>query len=109
MYKTGELEMGLKAGTPEDKEFLDAKKLRDGSSTPGWLDEQHVQSYVINVDKGYGWEAEQDWGFEEVDGKRYYTRRIVCRKGDKVERLRIVYDYTGPVKKGEDDGLAYSE
>jgi hypothetical protein len=75
-----------------------------------------VQSFVVNVDKGYGWTAEQTWGFEDVkgDGARRYTRRVVARdvKG-KVVRLRLVYDYTGPNVEGkgavEDDGLAYGD
>ena len=82
------------------------------STTTGWLDEnsaRHVQSWVVNVDEtaAGGWTAEQVWGFEMVDQKRYYTRRVVVRKGDdKVERARLVYDYKGEVdmeaEKAED-------
>lgn len=81
-------------------------------TTSGWLDEnsaRHVQSWVVNVDQtaAGGWTAEQVWGFEMLDQKRYYTRRVVVRKGeDKVERARLVYDYKGEVdmeaEKAED-------
>ncbi len=73
------------------------------STTSGWLDEnsaRHVQSWVLNVDEtaAGGWTAEQVWGFEMVDQKRYHTRRVVVRKGDdQVERARLVYDYKGEV------------
>jgi hypothetical protein len=40
-----------------------------------------------------GWTMEQIWGFEEIDGKRYHTRRSVVRKGSQVERGRLVYNY----------------
>lgn len=97
---------------PEEIAFLNAEKLQKGQPSK-WLDEEHVQSYVKNQDKGYEWTAEQTWGFEDIDGKKYYTRRVVARdtKG-KVERLRLVYDYTGPVEAGkgsDDDGLAYGD
>ncbi len=94
------------------------------STTAGWLDEnsaRHVQSWVLNVDDtaAGGWTAEQVWGFEMVDQKRYYTRRVVVRKDDdKVERARLVYDYKGAVdlqaeeaekieeaKRAEEEGL----
>lgn len=106
LYKNGNLDMATD-GDAEDKAFLQAEKLKDGTPSK-WLDEEHVQSYVVNIDRGYEWTVEQTWGFEDIGGKRYYTRRVVCRKGDKVERVRLVYDYNGKVK-AEDDGLAYGE
>ena len=87
--------------------------LKDGKTPTKFLDQDVAHSYVVNQDKGYGWTAEQLWGFEEIDGKRYYTRRVVVRdaKGSKTERVRLVYDYKGVVEKGEDgdDALAYGE
>lgn len=95
-------------------QFLQAKYLKDGKTTSEFDENTALlQSYVKNQDPGYGWTAEQVWGFEEVDGKRYYTRRVVVKnaKGDKSERVRLVYDYQGAVGKEatEDDGLAYGE
>jgi hypothetical protein len=90
--------INLGAGTFEPQEpydeptkaFLLARTLKDESAL--------VQTSAKNQDSGYGWTAEQVWGFEEVQGKRYYTRRVVGRnaKGDKTERVRLVYDYQGP-------------
>jgi len=95
-------------------QFLQAKYLKDGKTPSKFEDNKElVQSYVKNQDSGYGWTAEQLWGFEVVNGKRYYTRRVVVKnaKGDKSERVRLVYDYQGPAGKAsnDDDGLAYGE
>lgn len=97
-----------------ESQFLQAKYLKDGKTPSKFEDNTTlVQSYVKNQDSGYGWTAEQLWGFEIVNGKRYYTRRVVVKnaKGDKSERVRLVYDYQGPVGKAsnDDDGLAYGE
>lgn len=83
----------------ESKAFLQARTLKDGK-TPSSFEDQSalVQTFAKNQDSGYGWTAEQIWGFEQVNGKRYYTRRIIGRnaKGDKIQRVRLVYDYQGP-------------
>ncbi|KAI4123000.1 MAG: hypothetical protein LQ338_005508 [Usnochroma carphineum] len=52
---------------------------------------EHVQSYVES--KGGGWTADQVWGFEMIDGKRYHVRHVVVRKGDDWKLARLVYDY----------------
>ena len=57
------------------------------------LEGEFMQSYVESYDGG--WTANQVWGFEAVGGGRRYVRRIVCRKGEQVERARVVYDYKG--------------
>jgi len=69
----------------------------------GWLDgeeenggpagERHVESYVDQEEKG--WTGEQIWGFAIIDGKRYYTRRVVVTKGEEVLKVRMVYDWHG--------------
>jgi hypothetical protein len=66
----------------------------------GWLDEkvgpegqEYVQSFTVNEERG--WTANMIWGMAEVDGKRYYVRRIVVSRGDKTLRIRLVYDYQG--------------
>ena len=97
-------------GDEEDYTFLKGKKLKDGKTDAKFLEEDLVQSYVESVDGGK-WRVEQTWGFEEIKGERRHTRRVVCRKGDKVQRARLVYDYKGEAgkKASEDDGLAYGE
>ena len=90
-----------------DLEFLEAKKLKDGTPS-SFVDDQHVQAWVKSKDSA-GWEAEAIWGFEEINKERRYTRRTVVWRGDKVQRCRLVYDYKGQAEKSDDDGLAYGE
>lgn len=88
-------------GGEEDAAWLQGKDNK-------FLDTQHVQSWAQSV--GNGWTAEQVWAVEDIDGERRYIRRVVVRKGDKVQRVRLVYDYKGPLEnKSEDDGLAYGD
>ena len=96
-------------GGEDSKQFLLAQKLRDGRTGCHFLENEHLQSWVMN-DQG-GWTAEQIWGFEEIGEKRYYTRRVVVRKGDQGEKARLVYDYKGPIaaEKDPDVDLAYGE
>lgn len=95
--------------------FLLAKTLRDGETSSKFLEDDSVQSFAKNQDSGYGWTAEQVWGFELIDGNRYYTRRVVGKdaSGQKSELVRLVYDYQGPVdppeKDDDDAGLLYDE
>jgi hypothetical protein len=42
---------------------------------------------------GGGWETRAIWGFEEIEGQRYYTRHSVTEKEEERLRLRVVYDY----------------
>ncbi|MCJ1306413.1 hypothetical protein MMC25_000055 [Agyrium rufum] len=77
----------LHGGSESEKE--DAEYLGEG-----WLDEdgaERVLSWAESV--GGGWTVEQVWGFQEVDGKRYYARNVNCRKGEEVKRARLVYDF----------------
>lgn len=96
-----------------DLEFLQGKHLKDGTTNSNFLEAESLQSYVKNQDEGYGWTAEQVWNFETIDGKRYYTRRVVAKdkSGERSERVRLVYDYQGEAERegAEDDALAYGE
>lgn len=35
----------------------------------------------------------QVWGFEEVKGKRLFVRRVVVKKDDQIEKVKLVYDF----------------
>lgn len=83
-------------GTEKDAVFLRAETLKDGKTESKFLDDEHVQSVAISVDAG--WIAEQNWGFEEINGERRYTRRVMVWKGGESQSSRFVYDYRGPVK-----------
>lgn len=82
----------ISIGSPEAQEV-------DSWLLEGWLEEGEesgpngetkIHSIVKSTDKGWG--TEQVWGFAIVDGKRYYTRRLTTKKGDKTIRIRLVYD-----------------
>jgi len=101
-------------GPGDDATFLKAEKLKDMKTDSNFLENEHVQSWAAS--QGGGWTAEQIWGFESIDSKRYYTRRVVVRKGEEVQRARLAYDYEGPAPdkaakedEDEDDGLAYGD
>ena len=95
-------------GSAEDAVFLQADKLKDGTNSR-FLDDEHVQSIVKQIGGG-DWTAEQVWGFEEINGERRYTRRLIVWKDGKEEKCRLVYNYRGPVEKDNDDeDLAYGE
>ncbi|KAM3081111.1 hypothetical protein ACMFMF_003025 [Clarireedia jacksonii] len=76
----------------EDEYLKDGWEENDGENS-GPNGERHVQSYVVNEEKG--WSANQIWGFAIVDEKRYYTRRIVVKKGDTAIKVRFVYNWQG--------------
>lgn len=74
---------------PPDSELIEDPWLKED-----WLPEgEVVESLAIN--KEAGWTALQIWGFAEVDGQRYYTRRVRASKGDEVVRVRLYYDWLG--------------
>lgn len=81
-------------GPEDDKIFLAARKLKDMETSSRFSDSNLVQVWALS--EGGTWTAELIWGFEEIEGKRYHTRRAVVRNGEKFERVRLVYDYLGP-------------
>ncbi|KAJ5907787.1 hypothetical protein N7495_000469 [Penicillium taxi] len=96
------------------KRFLRGEIFADGSTCEGFIadadvadEELSVQSWVVNATSG--WTAEQVWGFEIIDGKRYHTRRVAVAKGSKLEMARLVYTFIGHELLAEDqeDNLAY--
>lgn len=73
----------------EDVGFL----VKEGEWREETVEGEVVESYVENEAKGWtGWQV---WGFADVAGQRMFTRRFVVRKGDQVERIRLVYDWAG--------------
>ncbi|KAK0099627.1 hypothetical protein ONS95_013476 [Cadophora gregata] len=84
----GESKWRLKAGDGEGIE-----KVVDGGDEVIRLQVEAKKSGAL---------ADHVWGFEtgfgegEEKEKRRYTRRMLARKGDKVEMAKLVYDYLGP-------------
>lgn len=78
--------------------FISTDAIEHPYQKEGWINDEaggpagetHIESALVAEG---GWTENQIWGFEIVDGKRRYTRRIVGKKGDKEQKLRLVYDY----------------
>ncbi len=65
--------------------------------TAGWEKEDEELIESVAESKQNGWVARQIWGFQQVqvgaNKERRYTRKVVVRKGEKAERIRLVYDW----------------
>ncbi|KAN0068836.1 hypothetical protein V8E54_013005 [Elaphomyces granulatus] len=98
------VDMQTKHDDPKIKKFLRGEIHSDGSPAEGFLVEEPksdmfgegeglwLQSFARNVDSG--WTAEQIWGFEMVNGKRFYTRRIaVTSANGKYVLARMVVSF----------------
>jgi hypothetical protein len=82
---------------------IDNPEIPDDFLKEGWIEgeeenggpngERHIESFVDNEEKG--WTGEQIWGFAIIDGKRYYTRRIIITKGSEALKVRLVYNWQG--------------
>ncbi|KAL4967099.1 uncharacterized protein BDV14DRAFT_198196 [Aspergillus stella-maris] len=78
----------------EDIKFLNAETFKNGAPS-SWAEDtesQHLHCIITNSEAG--WTMEQVWGFEELDGKKYHTRRSIVKKGEAVERGKLVYNYS---------------
>ncbi|WEW57671.1 hypothetical protein PRK78_003138 [Emydomyces testavorans] len=99
-----EVDVQTKTGDEKEQEavtkFLKGEILADRSATEGFVvgegEDFWVQNWVESVNDG--WTAEQIWGFENVDGARRYTRRVVARNNGKIVMARLVYDFVGPAE-----------
>lgn len=71
-----------------------------GGWLPDTLEHGVIASWIESDTKksGYSWISDEVWGFEEVNGKRHYTRHIKFteKPGGKVVQARVVYDYYSP-------------
>ncbi|KAF2730054.1 hypothetical protein EJ04DRAFT_501239 [Polyplosphaeria fusca] len=103
-YLFGELRgrsrwMGLE-GLVKEAEGKGVVEEDAGFLVEGWREEMGegdgvVESFVENEEKG--WSGWQVWGFVDVGGERRYARRFVVRKGEEVRRIKLVYDWAGPL------------
>ena len=76
-----------------EDDFLKGGWLTGDEEKGGPAGEIFVESFVDQYEKG--WTGDQIWGFAMVDGKRYYTRRVMITKGDTVLKVRMVYNWQG--------------
>jgi hypothetical protein len=72
----------------EDEKFL--KSGWDQATGDGDV----IDSYAESLNNG--WTAHQVWGFQSVNETRKYARNVVVKKGEKVQRATLFYDYKGP-------------
>lgn len=79
---------------PDDE---DGKYMKDGWDAATVESGELIESYVESKTKG--WTANQTWGFETLNGVRKYTRHVIVKdkSGKKILKLKIYYDYAGPV------------
>ncbi|KAJ5084945.1 hypothetical protein NUU61_009524 [Penicillium alfredii] len=63
-----------------------AQRLGEGSPSKTVIDE-----VAHNTSKG--WQGRVMWGFEIVDGKRYFTRNVTTTKAGATVIARMVYDF----------------
>ncbi|KAL4794075.1 hypothetical protein BDV19DRAFT_390585 [Aspergillus venezuelensis] len=80
--------------TDEDIKFLNAEAFKNGAPSSWAEDPENRHLHCIITNNEGGWTMEQVWGFEEIDGKKYHTRRSIVKKGDAVERGKLVYNYS---------------
>ncbi|KAK5135385.1 hypothetical protein LTR08_005327 [Meristemomyces frigidus] len=61
----------------------------------GWdsTDGDFIESLVESATDT--WTALQLYGFAEVEGARRHVRKVVAKKGNTVERIRLIYDWKG--------------
>ena len=96
MFK--DYESAIEGQSEENCKFLSGQTTSDGRDS-AWLEDpsrQHIQIHVKSINGG--WETEQVWGFEQIGSKRYHTRRVVTTKAGKSGRMRLVFNYLGPVE-----------
>lgn len=68
--------------------------LKEGGEGDEGEEEEVVQA--ISEKRDGKWRAVHVWGFEQADGRRRYTRRVVVRNREgETKTARIVYDWEG--------------
>ncbi|KAL2827180.1 hypothetical protein BDW59DRAFT_179196 [Aspergillus cavernicola] len=96
-----EFEVQTQSVDEKARRFLRGEIFEDGSSSV-WVVSQSgrsddkdvwVHTFVQNVDSE--WTAEQVWGFEDIHGKKYHTRRLLVSNAKGHVMGRLVYRYEG--------------
>lgn len=65
-----------------------------------WLEEEahtgqpgHITVNVVN--EKAGWQADQVWGFSNINGQRYRIAKFLVQKGEEKAPVRVVYEWIG--------------
>ncbi|KAL7276179.1 hypothetical protein RUND412_000830 [Rhizina undulata] len=76
---------------------INVEEVEDEYLRTGWLPDTVetgvIDSYVVS--EVNNWTAHQIWGFEEIDGVRYYVRHLKFETPKKRIDRRLVYTYIG--------------
>ncbi|KAL4923610.1 uncharacterized protein BDV17DRAFT_235051 [Aspergillus undulatus] len=90
-----EFEMETHVSDERAKRYLRGEINENGSAAKWSLamteGEEHTWVHTFMRNKEVGWTVEQIWAVEEIDGKRYHTRRIVTAKNGEYVLGKIIY------------------
>ncbi|KAJ6028357.1 hypothetical protein N7540_003933 [Penicillium herquei] len=82
----GDIKMKLQyVGTDDVKNDLMRQSFEDACASKMVIDEGAENPKM-------GWSAHVLWGFENINGKRYFTRNVRTWKKDEIVVVRMVYD-----------------
>jgi len=84
----------LRADSPYAR-FTKLAEVGDAYLKEGWsqdcIEGEVIESTIESVTDT--WTVHQIYGLAEVNGERKHVIRVVGKKGNQVERLRMVYDW----------------
>jgi hypothetical protein len=91
---TQELSLPIFGDIRTQMKFIDLSEIQDDSIRQTFratsCGNMAIQELAQNTSKG--WEAEVIWGFENIDGKKYFTRNVSTVKDEKKVIGKMVYD-----------------
>ena len=75
--------------------FIKLSEIDDDFLKEGWTDDCCEGDVIESTNESVTdtWTARQIYGFAEVNGEKKQVRKIVGKKGDQIERIRMVYDW----------------
>ncbi|KAK4985521.1 hypothetical protein LTR50_005929 [Elasticomyces elasticus] len=75
--------------------FVKLRDIDDDFLKAGWTQDCLEGEVIETMDESLSdtWTARQVYGLAEVNGEKKQVRKIVAKKGDQVERIRMVYNW----------------
>ena len=75
--------------------FVKLSEIDDDFLKEGWTQDCLEGEVIESTNESVSdtWTARQIYGFAEINGEKKQVRKIVGKKGDQVERIRMVYDW----------------
>ena len=87
------LEIKSMGGDAAAEAFLAGSALSDGKAAGPAYTHGSILLSIAWCQKT-GWKSEQTWGFEDIEGTKYLTRRMAVLRDGKQKLARWVYDFT---------------